>query len=153
MENSANDIFFSASYKTNFGEGSFHYQHDCDWLRYRGVHEKGLLSLSVHSVYLHYLSIYPSAYNQLSERFSGNQLYRKGSFSPSPLKINKMDYDIPVKIQHENKYLSKSSFFLIFSVGSGHICLILSNLIVSGTSANKHKMTLTKKIFLFFINI
>ena len=35
---------------------------------YRGVHEMGLLIV-------HSLSIHPSAHNQLSERFLGNQLY------------------------------------------------------------------------------
>ena len=47
------------------------------WFQVIGVHEKGLLS--VHALYLYYLSIYPSAaaHNQLSGRFSGNQLYQK----------------------------------------------------------------------------
>ena len=43
------------------------------YLNYRGVHEKGFIS--VHSLYFHYLFIYPSAHNQLSERFSENQLF------------------------------------------------------------------------------
>ena len=38
------------------------------YIAYPGLHEKGLLSVPS-------LSIYPSVHNQLSEHFSGNQLY------------------------------------------------------------------------------
>ena len=39
------------------------------------VRHRMYLNYRVHSLYFHYLFIYPSAHNQLNERFSGNQLF------------------------------------------------------------------------------